>query len=132
MNMNSRKQDARSQVKVEGSGFNNPQGGEHEFSDQRIYNDYVDTVVCGPLTTREIRALIWAGERFPSRTLDTEMSLAALESLPRAPDALGGVGRRYAQGRMEGLLAVSARVGDVDWLGGYSEAVAMVEDAAWH
>ena len=26
MNTNSRKQDARSQVKVEGSGFNNPQG----------------------------------------------------------------------------------------------------------
>ena len=36
MNTNSRKQDARSQVKVEGSGLNNPQGGKALDSHQQI------------------------------------------------------------------------------------------------
>ena len=34
MKTNSRKQDARSQVKVEGSGLNNPQGGKMDIHQQ--------------------------------------------------------------------------------------------------
>ena len=97
---------------------------------QRSYNNHVDAVICGPLDTREIGSLIQEGEAFPRpRALDTELSIAALESLARAPDTHGGAGRTYALGRLEGLLAAMERVGDVDWLGGYAEAVAMVEDA---
>lgn len=58
-----------------------------KFSDQRQYNDHVDTLITGPLTTREIRALILAGERFSEqKTLETEWTLSLLRALKRAPD----------------------------------------------
>ena len=56
------------------------------FSNQRSYNDHVDNVIAGPLTPREILALIRAGARFTDRTLETEWSLALLRGLGRAPD----------------------------------------------
>ncbi len=56
------------------------------FSNQRSYNDYVDDVITGPLTTREVAGLIRAGERFKQKTLETEWTLALLRGLGRAPD----------------------------------------------
>ena len=56
------------------------------FENERQYNEHVDSVFCGPLTTREIGQLIRAGESFPKpRALDTEFSIASLRSLGRAP-----------------------------------------------
>ena len=44
MNTNSRKQDARSQVKVEGSGLNNPQGGETFDIYQQVTNQILEAM----------------------------------------------------------------------------------------
>ncbi|MHB1609636.1 MAG: hypothetical protein ACYCXX_13580 [Acidiferrobacter thiooxydans] len=58
-----------------------------KFTNQRLYNDFVDNAICGPLTTGEIRALIAAGERFrEQKTLETEWTLSLLRGLKRAPD----------------------------------------------
>ncbi|MHB1607130.1 MAG: hypothetical protein ACYCXX_00595 [Acidiferrobacter thiooxydans] len=61
------------------------------FDNQQAYNEVVDFCCMGPLTTRQIGALIRAGEAFPEpRSKDTELSLAVLRGLARAP-------RRYRE-----------------------------------
>lgn len=57
-----------------------------KFADQRCFNDYVDNLITGPLTAREIAGLVRAGDRFTARTLETEWTLALLQGLGRAPD----------------------------------------------
>ncbi len=44
MNTNSRKQDARSQVKTEGSGLNNPQGGQTFDIYQTVTNQILEAM----------------------------------------------------------------------------------------
>ena len=56
-----------------------------KFRTERQYNDHVDRVIMGPLTTREIGDLMDAGVGFEPRGLDTEYSLAALAAKVAAP-----------------------------------------------
>lgn len=77
------------------------------FSNQRSYNDHIDNVITGPLTTREIAALIRAGERFKQKTLETEWSIALLRGLGRAPDPKPFT-RAYFAGRAAALAEALA------------------------
>ncbi len=78
-----------------------------KFADQRCFNDHVDDVIGGPLSTREIRLLILAGERFESPTLETEWTISLLRSLARAPDPKPFT-RAYFAGRAHALAAALA------------------------
>ena len=78
-----------------------------KFADQRCFNDYVDNVICGPLSTREIRALIAAGERFESPTLETEWTMSLLRSLARAPNPAPFT-NAYYKGRARALAEALA------------------------
>ena len=57
-----------------------------KFRTEQQFNEYVDRVIMGPLTTQEISDLMDAGIAFEPRGLDTEYSLASLASKPAAPD----------------------------------------------
>ena len=94
----------------------------HRFADQRQYNDFVDDVITGPLTTREIqiRALIRAGERFEPRTLETEWTLSLLRALKRAPDP-SPFSRAYFAGRAQ-ALAEALALADIEAERGREEA----------
>ncbi|MDA8191168.1 MAG: hypothetical protein M0Z68_06830 [Gammaproteobacteria bacterium] len=83
-----------------------------KFTDQRSYNDFVDNAIAGPLSTREIGALIAAGERFKRKTLETEWSLALLRGLGRAPDP-APFSRAYFAGRAA-ALAQALALSDVE------------------
>ena len=78
-----------------------------KFANQRQYNDHVDNLICGPLSTREIGALIAAGARFESPTLETEWTISLLCSLARAPDPKPFT-RAYFAGRAHALAAALA------------------------
>ncbi len=97
---------------------------------QKHYNEHVDCVICGPLTTAEIAALISKGLRFSSRSLDTEYSLAALAALARAPrDHVGE--QTMALGRLEALQVLASRTNEgLEWFEGFEEGAALVTDAA--
>jgi hypothetical protein len=91
-----------------------------KFTDQRQYNDHIDNLICGPLTTREIRALIRAGERFESRTLETEWTVSLLRSLARAPNPEPFT-NAYYKGRAQ-ALAEALALSDVESQRGPEEA----------
>ncbi|MDA8207004.1 MAG: hypothetical protein M0Z36_13130 [Thermaerobacter sp.] len=83
---------------------------QFKFTDQRSYNDHIDTAIAGPLTTREIAALIRAGERFKQKTLKTQWSIALLRGLGRAPDP-APFSRAYFAGRAAALAEALALAG---------------------
>ncbi len=91
-----------------------------KFADKRCFNDYVDNLITGPLTTREIGALIAAGERFEPRTLETEGTVSLLRSLARAPNPEPFT-NAYYKGRTQ-ALAEALALSDVEAEHGPEEA----------
>jgi hypothetical protein len=85
-----------------------------KFRTEQSFNRYVDLVIAGPITAREIEDLIAVGIGFEPRTDDTEYSIAALSAHPRAsgqtPDTMA-----YFHGVMRVLEARLGVCGAPPW-----------------
>ena len=75
-----------------------------KFRSEQQYNRYVDSIISGPLTTKEVEELMNLGVEIEPRTLDTEYSLASLAAHPFAAEQTPE-NQAYFQGVMRVLEA---------------------------
>ena len=85
-----------------------------KFRSEKQYNRYVDSVIAGPLTAKEVEELMNIGVEIEPRTLDTEYSLAALGAHPFAADQTPE-NREYFHGLMRVLEARLGACGARSW-----------------